>query len=276
MKKKELRYLYVFGIIIVAFLWIDVKASTLSCTYDITYTGYSNKEEVVQLVITNDKENLKETWSLVNGNDSSIIDNINNKKNYTNKLDFDYFKEDDSFICPSISYTIVKDNNDGFRVYVGKKNDGYLNVLSASSNDSNNEVISNDNNNDNESNGDLVESTPTPSPTDDNNKIKWEGLGEDVDDDATCQEIMGDLIDELQRYFDMIRIIAPILLIIFGVMDFAGAVIDIKKDAMEKTVSKFIRRCIAAIAIFFLPVLIEVLLTLPGLPEVEDVLCGIR
>ena len=134
----------------------------------------------------------------------------------------------------------------------------------------------NDNNNDNESNGDLVESTPTPSPTDDNNKIKWEGLGEDVDDDATCQEIMGDLIDELQRYFDMIRIIAPILLIIFGVMDFAGAVIDIKKDAMEKTVSKFIRRCIAAIAIFFLPVLIEVLLTLPGLPEVEDVLCGIR
>lgn len=286
MIKRILKCLIMSVVVMIFFFVTSVDARNLDCSYDLTYTGYSNNEEKIRLIISNEDNNLHEEWVNVNSGSKNPLNNINSKSNYINKLEFNDFKDGDNFVCPKISYTIVKDNNDGFRVYVGLSNAGYLNSISPSGDNSNNDDNQVENNNQDDTNSDDNNSTPgtdnsdltsspSPSPSDSLEKIEWEKVGDDVE--ASCESTMGELIDELQRYFDMIKIIAPILLIVFGALDFAGATTGMNnKDTMEKTTNKFIKRCIAALAIFFLPTLIEVVFTLPGLPEIEEVLCGLK
>lgn len=296
MIRRMLKVLFMSVVVMISFFVIDVNARSLGCTYDITYTGYNNSEEKIQLTVGNNGDTLTENWTSISAGSNSPINNINNKSNYTNRLILNDFKDGENFTCPKISYTISKDNNNGYRVYVGNNNAGYLNSVSASSNTSNNDPdnsqnntsgnVDNSTNNDSNNNGNSGSTnnsnstdptaSPSPSASSELEKLEWEKLGEE-DVDATCEDTMGDLIEELQKYFDMIKIIAPILLIVFGALDFAGATTGMNnKDTMQKTTSKFIRRCIAALAIFFLPTFIEVLLNLPGLPDIEDVLCGLK
>lgn len=286
MIKRILEYLIMSVVVMISCYVTSVDARSLDCSYDLTYTGYDKREEKIQLQVSDDGDKLQEKWTKLDVSSKNPLDNINKKDNYINKLELDDFKNEDGFVCPKITYMIVKDENNGFRVYVGNSDSGYLNSVSPSSsassdNEENNKqdsASSDSNNNSNattNNDGSTSASSPSPSPSDTLEKIEWETVGDDVQ--ASCEETMGELIDELQRYFDMIKIIAPILLIIFGAIDFAGATMGMNnKDTMEKAINKFVKRCIAALAIFFLPTLIEVVLTLPGLPEVEDVLCGLK
>lgn len=59
---------------------------------------------------------------------------------------------------------------------------------------------------------------------------------------------------------DLIRLAVPILLIILGAVDFGTVVISQEQDAMKKAIGKFIKRAIAAVAIFFVPLIVELLL----------------
>lgn len=95
-------------------------------------------------------------------------------------------------------------------------------------------------------------------------------FGSDVD--AECQAILGNLVDIIQDVFNVIKIAAPILLLFFGTLDFAKAVISSDNDAIKKATSSFIKRVVAAVAIFFLPFLIEWIFTLI---DIEGTLCGI-
>ena len=83
-------------------------------------------------------------------------------------------------------------------------------------------------------------------------------------------------IEEIIGY---IRILVPILLIVLGSVDFANAIISGDQDALKKSGSKFMKRAIAAVAVFFVPLLVKVLLTLPGIKDninlVDDPTCGI-
>ena len=83
----------------------------------------------------------------------------------------------------------------------------------------------------------------------------------------------------LQEIIDYIRIFVPILLIILGAADFASAVVASDQDALKKSGSKFVKRLIAAIAVFFVPLLVRVLLSLPGIKDtihlVDDPTCGL-
>lgn len=100
------------------------------------------------------------------------------------------------------------------------------------------------------------------------------GWGEEID--ANCDAILGDLRDLIEQVFNVIKIAAPILLIFFGSMDFAKAVIAGDDKATKKATSDFMKRAIAAVLIFFLPWFIEFLFNLPGLENfAEDVLCGV-
>lgn len=85
-----------------------------------------------------------------------------------------------------------------------------------------------------------------------------------------------EFIEEMINY---IRIFVPILLIVLGSVDFANAIISGDQDALKKSGSKFMKRAIAAIAIFFVPLLVKVLLTLPGIKDninlVDDPTCGL-
>ncbi len=84
----------------------------------------------------------------------------------------------------------------------------------------------------------------------------------------------------LQDAVNIVRIAVPILLIILGTLDFAGVVISDDKDQAKKATSKFVKRCICAVAIFFVPLIVRTILNLPGIKDtiklVDDPLCGIE
>ncbi len=61
----------------------------------------------------------------------------------------------------------------------------------------------------------------------------------------------------LGRVFSVIKILIPILVIAFGVIDFFKAVIASKDDEIKKATKSLILRAIAGVIIFFLPALIH-------------------
>ncbi len=88
--------------------------------------------------------------------------------------------------------------------------------------------------------------------------------------------VLDDIKELVQMLFDVVKILAPLLLVIFCTVDFGKAVISNDNDAIKKATTNSIKRAIAAVAIFFLPLIINLIL---HLPEVEiglnDALCGI-
>ena len=96
-------------------------------------------------------------------------------------------------------------------------------------------------------------------------------LKRDVSGNTTnvdCETIFGNkndpnslryLIDEILMYP---KILIPIVLILLGVLDFGKAVIAPKEDEMKKAQATFVKRVIAAVAIFFVPVLIDLIMEL--------------
>lgn len=95
------------------------------------------------------------------------------------------------------------------------------------------------------------------------NNSSVSNLIDDIKDSQEIPEdcgIFSDIMPYLELVFKWIRILVPIALIIFGVMDFTMPIISNDKDALNKATAKFIKRCIIAIIIFFVPTIVEILL----------------
>lgn len=56
----------------------------------------------------------------------------------------------------------------------------------------------------------------------------------------------------------LIKIIVPILLIVFGMLDLAKAVIASKEDEIKKAQMTFVKRLIAAVIVFFVVSLVQI------------------
>ena len=79
----------------------------------------------------------------------------------------------------------------------------------------------------------------------------------------SCEELLGPtLTAKLQSYLNIIRILIPIVVIALGMLDFAKAVIASDEDKMKESQKKFIRRLIIAVAIFFVPTLLNVIINI--------------
>lgn len=79
--------------------------------------------------------------------------------------------------------------------------------------------------------------------------------------EVNCDGIIGqEMLDFLNKIFRWIQIIAPIFVIIMGGIEFAGAILQDDKDALKKASSKFIKRLIIAVALFFIPLIMSWLL----------------
>lgn len=94
----------------------------------------------------------------------------------------------------------------------------------------------------------------------------------------TIYDCKGLLDQDLQLIIEYalttIQIVVPILLIIFVTIDFATVVISPGKrdeDAMKKAISRAIKRAIAAIAVFFIPLIVKLLLSWAGITDT----CGL-
>lgn len=77
-----------------------------------------------------------------------------------------------------------------------------------------------------------------------------------------CKSLFGDeLYDKINEYFGLIRLLIPILLIGYGILDFSKAVFGNEED-MKKIRKKFIMRIVAAVLFFLLPVFLKLILSL--------------
>ena len=66
----------------------------------------------------------------------------------------------------------------------------------------------------------------------------------------------------LGRILMVFKIVIPILLIVFGMIDLGKAVIASKEDAIQKATETLIKRLIAGVVIFFIPFLVGAIFNL--------------
>lgn len=156
----------------------------------------------------------------------------------------DYVKwNGEKLVCSNKTVTLVRPHESNVPIIFGQsRNSDYNNMYSG-------EVFSKSLL---EESGKCLANLPTDDPKDD---FDW-----DLDVEATCEGVLGkDLIDFINKIFRWICIIAPILVIVLGSVDFAGAILQDDKDAIKKASTKFIKRLIIAIAIFFIPIFLNFL-----------------
>lgn len=67
------------------------------------------------------------------------------------------------------------------------------------------------------------------------------------------------LVDTVLQY---VRVLVPILVILLGVIDFSKAVLAGKEDNMKKAQNDFIKRVLIGVAVFFVPLLVDVIMDL--------------
>lgn len=109
--------------------------------------------------------------------------------------------------------------------------------------------------------------------------IEYEDLvNHEVIEIKSCEDLLSDeMIEILSSAISLVKILVPLSLIGLGIADFAKAVFAAKEDDMKKTTSTFIKRLIIAILIFFVPSLLELLLTIASKiwPFIDPTLCNI-
>ena len=124
----------------------------------------------------------------------------------------------------------------------------------------------------------------------DGTSSRYNENGEDVDRNATvgniteyesCEDFLSgesaaELVDILGTVIFLGKIVVPILLIVFSVLDFAKAIFG-GDDQMKKAQSKLMKRVIIAVVIFLVPVLLKFVLTIASQiwPNISSDLCGI-
>ena len=78
-----------------------------------------------------------------------------------------------------------------------------------------------------------------------------------------CKGLLGqELIKKIKVYVNIVKTAIPILLLIFGIIDFSKSTFSGSDDQMKKSWKIFTKRIGIAILIFFVPTLVEILLTI--------------
>ena len=95
---------------------------------------------------------------------------------------------------------------------------------------------------------------------------------------ANCDGmITQDGLEMIKEVLNWIRIIAPVLLLIFVAIDFGSAVISQDNDALQKASKKVVPRMIATGLLFFVPTIVRAILSLDGIADSitipDDPLC---
>ena len=93
-------------------------------------------------------------------------------------------------------------------------------------------------------------------------------------DGVTCgsfqQPIPFKLVYVIHLIIILIQFGVPLLLIIFGMLDLGKAVIASKEDEIKKGQQMFIKRLIAAVIVFFVIAIVELVVTLAVKDDVKD------
>lgn len=78
-----------------------------------------------------------------------------------------------------------------------------------------------------------------------------------------CEELLGDdIIEIINDIMRIIRITVPILLIVLGITDFLRATFSNNEENIKKDRERFVKRIIAAIIVFIIPIFVNLVLSL--------------
>lgn len=105
-------------------------------------------------------------------------------------------------------------------------------------------------------------------PTDD--EEEWEQLGEDINSDdfnnvPECDDIInmeeGHVGWMLNTILNYIKILGPVLVVLLSAIDFIKAIVGTDEKAMKEAQSKLVIRLVAALCLFLVPTLVQLLLS---------------
>lgn len=108
------------------------------------------------------------------------------------------------------------------------------------------------------------------------NMIKEHNL--DINPVIDCESLLGpELIEKIDSYLNIIKIVIPILLIGIGIIDFTKAIFAGDDETMKKSQKNFIKRLAISILIFFVPTIVNLLLQLANKvwPTIAPNSCGL-
>lgn len=78
-----------------------------------------------------------------------------------------------------------------------------------------------------------------------------------------CEGLLGTaVLDDIKEVLSYVRIIVPILVIVLGIVDFSKVVLGGDEKEMSKAISNLVKRLIAAVAVFFAPIIIMMVIDL--------------
>lgn len=219
---------------------IDVMGSS-------SQSEFTLQENTSSTVINNDIKSCVYKIRDGNGTELQILeDTYDDVSKYTNLYTTNYGKY--VVITVDMNKKVITSNNVADVLGTGSKLDGinYSNLIEANGKCKATLFIKDS------INGGTVteEEKGTPRVT-----VDW---GDEVD--VNCNGIIGtELIELLRTIFNWIKIVAPILVVVLGSVDFAGALLKDDKDALSKALGKFVKRLIVAIALFFIPTILNFL-----------------
>ena len=84
--------------------------------------------------------------------------------------------------------------------------------------------------------------------------------------DVTCNgvTIPGSVVGLIRTAIFIIQVVVPILLILWGMLDFAKGIIGQDEDKIKAGQKKFIQRLIAAIIVFLIVTVVQLVITAVG------------
>ncbi|MDD4187626.1 MAG: hypothetical protein PHX04_02545 [Bacilli bacterium] len=82
------------------------------------------------------------------------------------------------------------------------------------------------------------------------------------DSEAACTGLLGpELKKDLEQILKIIRIAGPLIVVILSSVEFIGAIANKDDDALKKCTQKLATRLILVAVLFFLPILLNILLS---------------
>ena len=82
---------------------------------------------------------------------------------------------------------------------------------------------------------------------------------------ANFAEGVGSAVRMIGYIVEIVKIVIPLLIIVYGMVDFGKAVISSDDKAINKATNSLIRRIVAGIAVFFIPTIILAMFNIIGI-----------
>jgi hypothetical protein len=86
-----------------------------------------------------------------------------------------------------------------------------------------------------------------------------------ANEDKSCDAILGSFSVTVNNILKFIQYLGPVLVGVFTVIDFIKAALSGEQDDMKKASRNFSKRIIAAILLFFIPTIVNLIFELLGL-----------